>query len=161
MSNIFNYKIEKVKDVPLWHLDLSDLKSYYPDFKEWLKYSAFEKQCVSVYDKDNNLVAYAIFSKKENCKYIDNDNVYKISSIFVDPKFRLHSIGTNMIERIIELTHPDVLYLTVHRTNDEIMKDFLNKNGFILSKHYKERTNEYVYMKILNSSLKENFDGKN
>lgn len=138
----FDYRIRKVLNVPLYHIDLTPIEKLYPGFKDWVKYSAFEKDCIGVYDQ-NVLVAFCIFNKKDNHKYFDSDNVYKISSLYVSPRYRRSKISTDIINMIKSIYKPDIIYITV-KSECYDMRNFLFKLGFKYNSEIKTRTNELV-----------------
>lgn len=144
-KNAFDYRIRRVQNIPLYHIDLEPIEKLYPGFKDWVKYSAFEKDCIGVYDQ-NVLVGFCIFSKKDNHKYFDGDNVYKISSLYISPRYRRQSIATIMIEYLRFTYRPDVIYITV-KSECYDMRNFLFKLGFKYNSEIKTRTNELVMVK--------------
>jgi ribosomal protein S18 acetylase RimI-like enzyme len=136
----------QVLQVPLYHLDLSDLKELYRNFDMWLKSSGFYKECVSVYYQ-NFLKGFIIYDKKENSKYFsDKLKVYKISTVFVDKDFRNNKVGSYLLDKVISEIFckrcGDLIYAAIHETNVEALRLFM-RYGF-KRVDIKETTGEWI-----------------
>ena len=129
----YSFKIMRAKDLPLWHLDLSEMHKMYPTFENWLKYSICDKQAIACF-YNYELVGYLIYSKKTDFKYIkminekiNNSNIYKMCSIFVDGLHRDCGIGSYMIHLMKKIENPNYIYITCRDLNTST---FLQKNKF-------------------------------
>jgi hypothetical protein len=138
------------KDLPLWQLDLSEMYELYPTFKDWLKYSIYDKQSIACF-YNNELVGYLIYNKMKNFKYIrvideniDNLDVYKMCSIFVDAKHRNSEIGSQMLYLFKQIEQPDYIYCT---NNYKCACNFLHKNNFYQIPNVKHiSTGDFVFL---------------